>query len=104
MKLLGLCLAAGILCALALYPARAAFSDGNELHEACSREEPFKSFCAGYIIGVFDSFEGEHCAPAGVTIIQVHDVVKKYVDGHPEVRHLDATSLVLTALRRAFPC
>ncbi len=44
------------------------------------------------------------CPGAQVTEEQITDVVLKWLDDHPEKRHLPAPYLVMTALKEAFPC
>jgi hypothetical protein len=57
----------------------------------------------GYVWGVADSL-GFLCAfPAGVTYVQLVDVVKAYLSSHPEKRHELASNLVFEALAEAFP-
>jgi hypothetical protein len=87
---------------------------GNDLLRDCSDRNdvsPF-SFCLGYINGIRDgvvfasvglgakpSFEISEKAELG----QLKDVVTKYLNEHPEDRHLHAAVLVESALVKAFP-
>lgn len=59
----------------------------------------------GYVTGISDSFDGEKfCLSDGVSTGQVMDIVGKFSIEHPEIRHLNAKSIVVAALKRAFPC
>jgi len=60
---------------------------------------------AGYVSGVVDTLNGSNfCLSKGVTTGQLMDIVGKFATDHPEIRHLNATPLVVVALERAFPC
>jgi hypothetical protein len=73
---------------------------------------PSFSFCLGYTNGfrhgaVFASV-GLGAKPSleiseKVELAQLRDVVLKYLDEHPEDRHLHAAVLVQSALAKAFP-
>ena len=45
-----------------------------------------------------------YCIPLTVTANQITDVVKKYLNDHPEQRHYSAVSLILDSMTNAFPC
>ncbi|MBZ9604881.1 hypothetical protein LB462_23925 [Phyllobacterium sp. KW56] len=84
-------------------PAYAGFYDGNKLYEECSRKvETAKVFCMGYITGVADTLEDTQCFTKGIDARQVHDVVKQYLESHPEERHHRASSIVASAVQKAF--
>jgi hypothetical protein len=95
-------------------PVWAAYLDGNKLLNECN--EKFASvgnmFCLGYIAGILDASMGagkgvtgiEFCSPANVTVRQATDVVKKSLNDNPQLRHLNAATLVAAALSEAFPC
>lgn len=70
-------------------------------------------FCIAYVRGVTDSYEtikdvypqvGVYCEPYGVNTEQRIRITHKYLETHPEILHQEASSLVLVALREAFPC
>ena len=93
----------------------AAFEDGNELFQNCqSDEEPegtkqgdaSRGLCLGYVLGAYDAGGKNYaiCVPVGVTAAQVKDVVRHWLQSHPEKRHLPAAGLVLDALLEKFPC
>jgi Rap1a immunity proteins len=90
--------------------------DGNALLENCKNwsrggqadwENVLRTgTCVGYIWGVAGALEGSpaFCLSNGVQQNQVVDVVKRWLDEHPEVRHYSASSLVAKALKEKFPC
>jgi hypothetical protein len=96
------------------------FIDGNKLYEwsraesnrPSSRREDFNDgMFYGYVAGVFDADyprakQGElaYCAPRGVTIAQVADIVRKYLADNPQLRHHGANNLISGALNLAWPC
>lgn len=67
-------------------------------------------FFTAYVSGVLDAGDltGEsikrYCLPPKVTNGQVADVVFKYLDGTPEIRHLGASYAVRMSIRSAWPC
>lgn len=92
--------------------------DGNDLlseFKKCDMDGT-SLYCGsytGYIIGISDTYEFIQdwkgfdptiCTPGAVTVGQLKAIVRKYLDNNPELLHLDAAGLVLTALRKAFPC
>jgi hypothetical protein len=86
--------------------ASAAFFDGNKLLSHMKSKELWENaMAAGYVMGVFDTYQGEgHCAAPNVTAGQSRDVVRKYLENNPEVRDVSADLLSLVALSIAFPC
>lgn len=109
---------------LLVSPAHADLFDGNELLNLC-KTVPLRA--NGYIAGIYDKslidsaaaeFWGltrenkdnlkkavrPYCVPDGVRLSQFHDIVCKYLEEFPQHRHYAASSLVDSALTRAFPC
>ena len=87
--------------------AKAQFLTGNELYaRLTSRDTPEKIFAAGYVSGVFDTGHGTfHCATgSNVTIGQVSDIAKNYLEQNPEVRNISADLLVTASFARVWPC
>jgi hypothetical protein len=107
-------------------PANAAFFSGNELYAICTSVSE-RAECIGYVEGVLDvadfegifyhgrynlhSFEGgpphyvdEWCQPWGVTSQQAVDVVTMFLRDNPQIRHNRASTLVVQAMKKAFPC
>lgn len=44
------------------------------------------------------------CIPSGVTAQRANDVVKAYLDSHPDERSQSAAALTIAALAAEFPC
>ena len=100
------------------------YANGNMLLASC--ESPISHAvkvgeCLGYLEAIVDSVnfnkevfpnsrrEGyvthlEICAPREVSAGQLNKVWVKWANSHPEMLHLSATSLVMTAFAEAFPC
>lgn len=86
----------------------AGFWSGNELHQwLLEAEKPnFESgLFHGYVSGVVDVGNGIlFCTGKDVTAGQYDAVVAKYVKNNPGKWDKTASSLVIEALREAFPC
>jgi hypothetical protein len=96
-----------ITLAFASTCAHAEFYDGNDLlsHMTDSSSQINRAMAFGYIAGVADTGLGSvHCAPPTVTLKQVIDVVRIALDASPTDRHKAADSLVLRAVKVAWPC
>jgi hypothetical protein len=70
-------------------------------------------YCPAYIAGISDAMSANNEGVAGwhvcfrslnVTVQQLADVVKLWLQNHPEKRDLEAPGLVAEALEEAFPC
>ena len=86
---------------------------GNTLLAKCVGPPENQLICAGYTAGIYDMINllettsavpKRHCFPPGVTRLQLHDVVIRYLQEHPEQRHMGAAALVSDALEDAWPC
>lgn len=85
--------------------------DGNLLWGFCKSDPP-SLICSGYVIGVADAMVhgqegvgGWHaCYRANQTPGQLTDVVKLWLQNHPEKRDYEGSGLVAEALAQAFPC
>jgi hypothetical protein len=87
---------------------------GNYWHGICNstaKERPYS--CTTYAMGIVNGVIAQasysntikpYCAPRGVTFGQYSDVFFRYLNNHPENRHLDATVLAIKAWSEAFPC
>jgi len=88
-------------------PSSAYFVSGNALWDNCQGKD---LFCMAFILGAHDTYKSFpkekelFCTPPEVTGGQVHDIAKKYLEQHPEERHMPASFLVIRALQLAFPC
>jgi len=102
------------LSAMTFVRPAAAATSGNDLLRFCTSDpnSPEQSFCLGYLHGVVDGAIGIRVSevrpqifelPAGVDILQVRDVVVKFLKENPKDRHLGAVALVFKALTEAYP-
>ena len=87
------------------------FYSGNDLKRKVNSTDPFESgFSYGYISAVSDSLYKSRiagfqmCLPKEVELGQLIDVVKIFLDTHPNLLHFTASSLVAKALQDAYPC
>ena len=71
------------------------------------------SHCLGFISGVDDSLtyvelqggtKVPYCKPSGVNVGQEARIANKYMNDHPEKLNLPGVTLVINALREAYPC
>jgi len=91
-------------------PARAGAITGQALFENCRNYSTYsnyfnKGLCVGYITAAVEAFAGSRfCLPNGVTIGISVDIMERYLRNHPEQRHLDALSLISSAMSKAYPC
>lgn len=96
-----------LLAALAPAPVSAQALQGNDLWARC-KGEPIGAACSYYVGGVTDGLAAagglSACVPNGVTYEQVADIVRKYLEANPAMRHNGAAFLVHRALRKGFPC
>jgi hypothetical protein len=81
---------------------------GNELLVWCDDKTNFSHVgaCLGYIEDVVDQLIEAHivCVPSQVTVGQIPDMVVKYLEAKPELRHLPGPSLIYQAIQPIFPC
>jgi Rap1a immunity proteins len=100
---------------LVITPAAAQFMDGHKLvaklreFERAERSDPNTSYIddgiyLGYVQAIFNSHENQLCPTGNATVRQVTSIVAKYLNDNPSEWGKSANTLVLTALRRAFPC
>jgi hypothetical protein len=86
--------------------------DGNRLHQECNLPGGDRVQCQAYIIGVVDTFRYlavtgatfTFCLPQRFNGFQAVDIVKRYLQNHPEVRHGSAAELIGGSMVEAFPC
>lgn len=91
--------------------AIAGFTDGNELYQWLLEDENqngsrFESgLFKGYVGGVVDLGNGVlFCTTTGVTRGQFTAVVAKYLKNNPEKWNRSAYTIVVDAMKEAFPC
>jgi hypothetical protein len=95
-------------------------ANGNDLLKWCQGVDSDNAkvqsgFGAGYCIGTMSTVNTlvnyinsglslEMCPPPEITNGQMAKIVIKYLQQNPEVLHLEATALTVSALRTAYPC
>src|SRR5262245_8169732 len=91
-------------------PVLAGFIEGNELHDYC-QQAVTSQICTGYIVGIADALADgatingfRACFRSKMLVKQVEDVVKQWLQNHPQDRDYAAAGLVADALQGAFPC
>ena len=96
---------------LPINAAVAGFTDGNQLYQWMLEDEKengsmFQSgLFKGYIAGVVDLGDDFlFCTTVGVTRGQYTAVVAKYIKNNPEEWNKAADTIVVDALKEAFPC
>jgi hypothetical protein len=86
--------------------AQAQFRTGNDLYNGL--KDGADSFdnttSTAYIAGAYDSARDKFCAPQGIQLGQVRDIVKKHLEANPQHRHLDGYAHVSYALIQTWPC
>ncbi len=90
--------------------------DGNTLHELFNTPAPYNDAASAYVAGIVDydktaylievgsvgngKFRMAHiCWPQGATTAQFADVVKKYLNDHPEKRNGYGDAVVMAAAK-----
>lgn len=110
------------------FPASAQTLTGNELLARCKgqlsdrRLPNDENWCVGFLQGLFGGYtvglidrtpapfqkdasaNGSLCLPENVTIGQARDVIVRFLEQNPAMRHGTAAYLSFTALSQAFPC
>ena len=85
------------------------YYDGNTLLDLCRRDD---NLCIAYVVGATDGQLSAvvgtgrtrpYCIPMDSTSGQVKDVVVKFLNDHPEERHLLGSVLIAEALSQAWP-
>lgn len=78
---------------------------GNKLkYWIDSYDEYARGNAIGYILGVVDALNGKSFSvKMDVTKGQMRDVVYIYLDKNPHLRHIQASTLVIEAMKEAYP-
>jgi len=97
------------LALLAPSIAFANFETGNSLYsDLNSHDANHRIVAMGYVKGAFDMQIGTKiCLTSGyesITVGQVVDIVKKFLDDYPEVRNYSAAAIVGVAAGAVWPC
>ena len=80
------------------------FMSGNELHQYMNSDSITKnSIGLGYIEGVVDT-KFPNCFLKGVTLGQLEDSVKLFLQNNPEIRQYTASGLVEKVVREKYGC
>jgi len=95
-----------VMLMAAIGPAKAAaIYDANEILFSC---EQGHLRCIYYLAGVQDAWNNldskKFCMPDGVKLAELKEVFIKYANENPEKLHLAASSVVMNAFNKAFPC
>src|SRR5262249_35684508 len=98
-----------VLVALALVttmwltsPAPAYFYDGQKISQLCNSGGD--AICLGFVAGVVDSVPRPFCLPHGLQLGTLQKVFQKFLTDYPERLTEDASSLVVAAMVKAYPC
>ena len=90
-------------------------------HDPVTQEEEQQvlydsGLCLGYVMGVVDLVRAEHeqafktnkvapiCLPESIIGETLTEIVARFLDQHPAVRHLPGGELVIVALANTLPC
>ena len=93
------------LVMLASVSAHAEFRTGNELHSQLNGTHGQQMLSLGYVMGVADALRSVTiCPPETLTAGQASDMVKKYLEDNPAVRHLAGDAIVNRVLSSVWPC
>ncbi len=85
--------------------AHAGFYTGNDLLRLYnSTNSSQKEKVKGYVAGISDSYNKTICLKKGMVLSQITAVAIQYIEKNPKKRHYSARTLVLSALKSAFPC
>ena len=87
------------------YPAKAIMT-GNDLYPNLQHAQNSIEYqsIALYVIGVADGGDKVYFdIPPGVNATQLTDIVKKYLQSYPQLRHLRASDIVIRAISKSFP-
>lgn len=88
---------------------------GNGLLGLCRSSDNSREMlaCYSYLKGTLDGWltsentfrnEPSFCIPKGVTLIQLRDILVRWLDDNPERRHAEGSALIVNAIVRSFPC
>lgn len=96
------------------FPRSSVVETGNDLLVTCSEvDSQLGTACMFYIRGITEGFFGAlaatrqpqaFCVPDTVTLIQMRDVIVKWLRDNPDKRHFGANVLIIGIMKAAFPC
>lgn len=75
------------------------------MYAFATSDDPVKeALFMGYVSGVVDANTEKLCMPAEITLQQVADITRKYLEQNPDIRHYAGRGFVLLSIAEAFPC
>ena len=101
---------AALVVALVSGSASAEMFNGNKLLDILKKAEVSGNnvdwgMGHGYVAGVYDSNAGvTFCSPGSMTLGQLTDMTKNYLENNPAVRHLPAESIIVYFMSKTWPC
>jgi len=85
--------------------ANAEFLSGNDLLRDMNSKGLDQMLAIGYVLGVADVYvRNLICLPENIKAGQLHDVIKRFLEENPAIRHYSADSLILFRLEELWPC
>ncbi len=99
-----------LVAALVSGSASAQMLDGNKLLDIFKKAETAGNhvdwgMSRGYVAGVYDSNIGVNfCSPGSMTLGQLSDMAKNYLEANPAVRHLPAEAIIVYYMSKTWPC
>ena len=86
---------------LQISPALGNLETGDSQKDDCSTGS---DKCLGYVAAVTDKPGWTVCIPAKISTDELGQIVRQFIDDHPENEHTVAISVVANALTEAHPC
>ena len=79
---------------------------GNDIFEECGHKT---TYCIAYMDGVINAMlnymqQWPFCIPDEVNNGQMADIVYQYMVAYPQIRHKEASTIIMWALANSFPC
>jgi len=102
--------AASLVVALMAGSASAEMFNGNKLLDILKKAEISNNHVDwgmghGYVAGVYDSNIGiNFCSPGSMTLGQLTDMARNYLEANPAVRHLPAEAIIVYFMNKTWPC
>jgi len=99
-----------LVAALLSGSASAEMFNGNKLLDILKKAEISNNHVDwgmghGYVAGVYDSNIGTNfCSPGSMTLGQLTDMTRNYLETNPAVRHLPAEAIIVYFMNKTWPC
>ncbi len=85
--------------------SRGNYFSGSDMYAFATSDDPVKeALFMGYVAGVVDANTEKLCVPAEITLQQVADITRKYLEQNPDIRHYAGRGFVLLSIAEEFPC